>query len=353
LPNVLKILIAPLDWGLGHCSRCIPIINYLASKGVAISIAGNKKQLAYFKEELSISPNYYELDGYNIRYGKQRLGTMLRIIAQIPKILRAIRQEQRWLQAHLKQHTYNAIISDNRYGFYSQSLYSIFITHQINIQAPYFEKLINHLNWKFIKRFNACWIPDFAPPHALAGALSKEAILPIPHTYLGALSRFRKAIPCNEANERVLLILSGVQPHINILRDKVIAACAAQNKHLSIVGNSDAYSTDNLTSYTVVSSEILQELIATHAYIISRNGYSTLMDLYYAQRKALLIPSPGQTEQEYLATLPIIKQMHVLQNQNELDLQTAFREIKKETLLQYQKPQLAEVLDEWLATLSK
>ena len=157
-----RVLIAPLDWGLGHATRCIPIIHELLNADFNVLIAAKGNIAALLKSEFP-QLIFLPLEGYNIKYGKGRTGFMIKIIAQIPKILRAIKQENAWLKKIVEEHNVSAVISDNRYGLYHKRVFSVFITHQLCIKSTlgkWSEKILQQINYSLINRFNECWVPD-------------------------------------------------------------------------------------------------------------------------------------------------------------------------------------------------
>ena len=189
-----KILIAALDWGLGHASRCVPIIQHLLETGCEpiIGSSGNALQLlkAEFPELQSI-----ELPSYKISYPIGR-GMMFKLAAQLPAVWQTILQEHKILQELITKENIGAVVSDNRYGLYNNKIPGIFITHQLFIKAPkgfsWGEAFVKRLNFSLISKFNECWIPDYAAYPNLSGALSHGKELPENSYYIGPLSRFKK-----------------------------------------------------------------------------------------------------------------------------------------------------------------
>ena len=147
-----KILVAPLDWGLGHAARCVPLIKQLQQQNNKLIIACTIQQKKFLEQELN-GVEFVPLFGYNIRYSNQ-LPLWIKILAQIPKLYWVIRKENKWLTVYLRKNKIDAIISDNRFGLYNKSIESIFITHQLNISAPAFKNMINRINLFFIKKYN-------------------------------------------------------------------------------------------------------------------------------------------------------------------------------------------------------
>jgi uncharacterized protein (TIGR00661 family) len=303
------VLLSPLDWGLGHTTRCIPIINELLHQGCNVIIACNSTQKALLSAEFP-QLSYVHLSGYNLKYGKNRWGTIVRIILQTPKILIKVNNEKTWLNIFLKSQTVNLIISDNRFGLYAPDIPSVFITHQLHIKTglgKLADNLIQKLNYNRIKKFSTCWVPDQQGTKSLAGKLSNPQKLPsIPVKYIGALSRFST---CKQKanNIDVLIILSGPEPQRTIFEELVLSSLKLLPEKTVLVRglpkeNAEAVVENNCTIYNHAPAGLLNELICNAEFIISRSGYTTVMDLMKLGKKSILVPTPGQAEQEYLAT---------------------------------------------------
>jgi UDP:flavonoid glycosyltransferase YjiC (YdhE family) len=192
--NIQKVLIAPLDWGLGHATRCIPIIKALVNNGYTVSIAAEGAQANLLQNEF---PNLVilPLKGYRVRYSKSKWALPFRLLWQVPKLLQIIRYERNWLANTIKEHNIDLVISDNRYGLSSKTIPCIFITHQLTIKMPFawLEKQVQQINYRYINRFTRCWVPDVLGGVTAAGKLSHPASLPNTKIqYTGLLSRFQK-----------------------------------------------------------------------------------------------------------------------------------------------------------------
>lgn len=300
-------MIAPLDWGLGHATRCIPIISILLAKGCTVFVAaeGAVAQLLSAEfEDITILP----LQGYRIKYAKSKLGLVLGMMAQIPKILSSIKREHAWLNDTIKAHHIQLVISDNRYGCYSKSVPSVFITHQLRIKMPWnwLENLVQHINYSYINKFNYCWVPDVAGEANLAGSLAHPNRLPvIPVQYLGILSRFDLKHQLKPEFDYCVLI-SGPEPQRSIFEQMVINQISAlKGKKIMVRGKPGA--TDDVQPihdtiiYNHCSGEALLTILQQSKFVICRSGYTTVMELMALHKKAILVPTHGQTEQEYLA----------------------------------------------------
>ena len=304
-----KLLVAPLDWGLGHATRCVPVIRDLLNNDCEVWLAGEKAQEKLLREEFPSLP-FLPLKGYRIKYGKS--GLTGKILLQVPSILRSIKEENKWLKKQVSNHGFDAVISDNRYGLYNEKVFSVLITHQLNIKTPlgkWSEKILQQWNYKLINKFNECWIPDDEGENNLAGELSHPVKLPsIPVKYIGPLSRFTSFSPSGDGGIKghLLIILSGPEPQRTILENKVIDQIVNYPATATIVrglpGEKNIIpSTNTIHFYNHLSTDELNTEAVKAEFIISRSGYSTIMDIACVQKKSILIPTPGQTEQEYLA----------------------------------------------------
>ena len=299
-----RILVAPLDWGLGHATRCIPIIYKLLEHGheVFIGAEGTIKKL--LQQEF---PNieYLPLKGYQINYSRTRRGLFLSMVKQIPKIITAITYEKRWLKQIIKRYKIDIVISDNRFGLYNKEVYSVFITHQLLIKSPFLQTSLQRLNYHFINKYDECWVPDFNKPPYLAGILSHPKKIPVaPVKYIGWLSRFGK--PEKREQKYILILLSGPEPQRSILEKIMLDELERFSEPVLLVrglpGNNSLLSVKGNVKYlNHLPAEQLEEAIVNASFVIARSGYSTIMDLLKLKKKAILIPTPGQTEQEYLA----------------------------------------------------
>ena len=335
-----RILVAPLDWGLGHVTRCIPIIRELLAQGCDVWLAGEGAQAVLLKEEFPELP-ILELPGYKIHYAKTAKGLIWKMIQQGPKMRRAILYEHQWLKRMIAQQHFDAVISDNRYGLYHSGIPCIFITHQLTIRSSagkWTEKILQKRNYKYINRFTACWVPDFVKENSLAGELSHPVINPaVPVHYIGLLSRFEKKESFDpstssgirtEKKNHLLIILSGPEPQRNILEERIIKDISHYNYTATIVrgfpGSASLIpSTNMIKFYNHLPTAELNIEMQEAEYIISRSGYSTVMDIMALQKKSILIPTPGQTEQEYLGRYLMAKGIAICSSQKEFSLDSA------------------------------
>lgn len=303
----IKILVAPLDWGLGHATRCIPIITQLLKLGCKVIIAAEGVQEKLLKTEFP-DIDFVNLQGYRIKYANTKRFFSIKILLQLPKIFLSIQREKAWLHKFLIQTPVHAVISDNRYGLYHPDIPSIFITHQLLIKAPFslLEKAMQKINYQLIENFSACWVPDEKGKVNMAGLLSHQNKLPeIPITYLGGLSRLNKQ-QAARIKFKILVIISGPEPQRGVLENIILTALINYEEPVLFVRGLPSNEAiiqpgKNITVENHLSAKELEKAFNESELIISRSGYTTVMDLFKLQKKAVLIPTPGQTEQEYLA----------------------------------------------------
>lgn len=305
--HIKKILIAPLDWGLGHATRCIVLIQFLQQLGCAVTVAASGKIKKLLENEFP-GITFLHLPGYEISYSKNKRYLAFKILLQIPKILKTLRAEHNWLQKIQDKYGFDAVISDNRYGFYTTITTSVFITHQLCIQTniSWLDRMLQRYNYRFINRFTECWIPDLKEKLNIAGALSHPQQLPaISSKYIGPLSRLKK-IDAATISYKWIVIISGPEPQRSIFENKIFELAAGiPDKFIIIRGlpgeNEKKFTLPNCTVFNHLNTEEMQDAIAHSEFVISRCGYTTVMEVLSLQKKAVFIPTPGQTEQEYLA----------------------------------------------------
>lgn len=300
------VLVAPLDWGLGHATRCIPVINQLLLHQREVIIAGSGPSLSVLQREFPALVSY-ELPAYDPHYSfsKAMIGKMA---LQLGKFIRTIKKEHAAIQHIVKERKVQIIISDNRYGCWSPVVNkNIFITHQVNILMPknfqWLGNILNHFNHRSIKKFDQCWIPDWTGSNNVTGKLSATNKVTV--NYIGSLSRFSSP-SFMEEKYNILILLSGPEPQRTLL-EKIIYDQLIEVKNLTVAvvrGTKTPTALkypDNTEVINFPSGGELQDVIESSAIVLARSGYSTMMDLARLRKKAIFIPTPGQTEQEYLA----------------------------------------------------
>lgn len=335
-----NILVAFLDWGLGHATRCMPIVDELLAKKYRVILAGNGKSLLYMQQQY---PNLecYTLPDYNIQYDTNKHAAW-QILWQSAKIYKAIKEENESIKEIIKAENISTIISDNRYGVYHSACKNIFISHQIAIQAPksfqFTEPFLLNRILKLIKKFDELWIPDIEDNLLnLTGKLSHEIEFPIPTKYIGILSRYNKNNISSYKDDEIydiVAIISGVEPQRTHFEQLLLKELKKTNKNcLLIAGRVETKNKqikeDNVTVINFLHADALLYYIQKTKVVVCRSGYSTIMDLVALNKNAILIPTPGQTEQEYLAHTLATKKLAIVQTQDSLNLKEAILQLDK------------------------
>jgi len=306
-----NILICPLEWGLGHAGRMVPLVKKLIDLGHNVIIGSGSEQLEFFRKELP-GINCISFPGFTIRYSSW-LPQYLVILLNTPSFLISILKEHRKLKKIISRYRIDIVISDSRPGLWNNSVKTVFVTHMINVPLPRWASIIEKTGCfssrRIIRKFDFCFIPDVESSNGLSGKLSHGMKLPVNARYIGILSRFALPGPVSDTADFsyfCTVMLSGPEPQRGILRQKMIEILRAGGERSVILEGRPGAKIEkredgNITFISHLPATEMQELIIRSRYIVSRSGYTTLMELAGLGRSALIIPTPGQTEQEYLA----------------------------------------------------
>lgn len=330
VPKPLHILVSPLDWGLGHASRCIPLIRQLVDVGHRVTLAGRGRSLVLLQKEFP-SLEIIETDGFSPSYS--RSGNMvLHLFMLLPKFITSIYQDHRFLKKYIYRYNFDVVISDNRYGLWNNNIRSILITHQVMIKAPYWLRFAEYplylASRMLISRFDECWIPDAAESPGLSGDLSHKYPLPANAKFIGPLSRFQQSeqrTKNQSESQKIVVIISGPEPQRSLFEELILKQLAGSNYAVTIISGKPEIenapvSENNITILPHLAAKELSSLITSSLLVICRSGYTSVMDLHALGAKALFVPTPGQTEQIYLAELLQNKGVALWRTQKELNL---------------------------------
>jgi len=353
-----RILVTPLDWGLGHATRCIPIINELLQLNCGVFIAADNQIFSLLIKEF---PDivFLRYKGYEIRYSNKKKEFTFKMLLQIPKIFFAIRNENKWLKKIVKEHKIDAVISDNRFGMYCNEVPCIFITHQLFIKTgnKFSEKIAQKINNYFIRKYSNCWVPDYKE-NGLAGKLSHPEKIPSNVIYTGPLSRF-ETISDVEKMYDILITISGPEPQRTIFENSILSQLLNYTGNVLVVRGLPAETKNLNTSKESVKivnhlcSEELNMAFQQSKIVISRSGYTTIMDLVKLKKNAILVPTPGQTEQEYLAKYLFEKKYFYSVEQQNFSLNAALNEVAEFSFANFNKPldEYKKVINEFVLSL--
>ena len=328
------MLISPLDWGLGHATRCIPIIKELLINDCEVLIAASGVQAVLLKEEFP-GLIFLDIKGYDITYSRNKKWLPFKLFGQVPGIFSTIRYEHRWLIKTIQEYKIDVVISDNRFGLYHSSVHCIYITHQLQIKTGnrITDWLAQQLHYHYINKYTRCWVPDVAGGQDLAGELSHPKKLPsTPVQYIGPLSRFE--IDKEEIKYPFLVLISGPEPQRTIFEEMVLEQLQNHKAPVLFVrglpGNAPGLYNSNpvIEIHNHLSSSLLNKAILQSEIIICRSGYTTVMDLVKLNKKAVFVPTPGQKEQEYLAFYLAQQKIFYCQLQNKFEIAAILKSVK-------------------------
>lgn len=298
-----KILVAPLNWGLGHATRCIPIIEALENNGYTPIIASDGVALEMLKKEFP-HLQALELPSYQIEYAKNGAFFKWKMLLNSPKMLEAIYQEKKIIKSWIKEYDLSGIISDNRLGIFSKKVPSVFITHQLNVLTGNTTWISSKMHQRIIKKFDECWVPDVEQKPNLTGKLGHIDKPHLSIKYIGPLSRLHKKPVAKKYD--LMVILSGPEPQRGMLEKQLQNEMQLYSgKVIFIKGKIESEKktevVDNVTYFNFMNTEELENAFNESEVVLCRSGYTTIMDLAQLGKKAFFIPTPGQYEQEYLA----------------------------------------------------
>ncbi len=298
-----RILVAPLNWGLGHATRCIPIIRELLNHGFVPIIASDGAALDLLRKEFP-SLDSVELPSYNVRYSKTAAGFKWAIIRNSPRFVSAVLAEKKLVKKLIADYRLSGIITDSRLGIVSKEIPSVLITHQLNVPFRKLGWISTKFHYRTVMKFAECWVPDSNGIPNLSGRLSHFTGHAPNIRYIGPLSRFKKHDFPKKYD--LMAVISGPEPQRTLLQDRLLNELRKYRGNVllinGIVEDQQHITQDgDMTIYNFMTSVELERAFNESEKIICRSGFTTLMDLSKTGRKALLIPTPGQYEQEYLA----------------------------------------------------
>ncbi len=302
----LSVIVSPLDWGLGHATRCIPIIREFLERGAEVILMGSERVLNRLEKEF---PDLEKIrtNDVDVKYSTW-LPAYFYIAIKSLSINKSEYISYTRLQSEIKKRQIDIIVSDNRYYFRSNDVYSVIISHQIKPRLPFLNGIAGKLMQKFIakrlEKFDEIWIPDLAERPGVSGALSEFSHLKKPVKHVGYLSRFQRVIQAKGNYGKTVFVASGPEPQQSILIRRFVQIFSGSVSALTILCQmpliTDLHEHINIEIITSASDTEFELAIKDASLIVTRSGYSSVMDLMRLGRRALLIPTPGQTEQEYL-----------------------------------------------------
>jgi uncharacterized protein (TIGR00661 family) len=330
LKNRKNILICPLEWGLGHAGRMVPLAKRLQELNHNVYFGSGEEHLNFFRNEVP-GASYIHFPGFRISYSRY-LPQYLIILLKSPLLLWHSVLEHMRLKRIIRDYSIDIVISDNRIGLWNSGIKTVYITHQLRIIFPFPFRFLEFIGIfitrSIIKRYTLCFIPDLAGDLNVSGILSHKIRLTDNARYIGILSRLEGfSSDYTPIPGKCTVILSGPEPQRSILKQKLSRILESQGKAAVILEGkpgitNESKTKNNITYYNHLSSNETVRLIKESEIIITRSGYTTLMELVSLGCSALLIPTPGQTEQEYLAASLSEKGWFRSVSQRDLDIKT-------------------------------
>ncbi len=304
MPKRKTILVAPLNWGLGHATRCVPIIEALLTNGFEVLLASDGPALLLLQKEFPFLETL-SLPSYHITYPKNGRFFKWHMVRKLPHILSTLKAEKKIVERLVKEGKIHGSISDGRLGIRNPGIPSVYLTHQLTVFTGSTTYCSSKLHQRAIKKFTSCWVPDVEDKILnLSGALGHLKKPSFPVKYIGPLSRMkRRDLPIQFD---ILILLSGPEPQRTFLETKLIKVFEDTDKKTMLVRGileeKQLWSEfKNLKAVNFMMRQELETTINQSKIIISRSGYTTLMDLTSLGKSVFFIPTPGQYEQEYLA----------------------------------------------------
>jgi len=341
-----RVLITPLDWGLGHATRCVPVIRECLRQRMDVVLAADGKPYHFFEKEFPKLP-LIRFPGYGITYPKHSL-LGLHLLLQSPRIANRISSEKKLIKKIVQENAIDIIISDNRFCARTEKTMNIFITHQLRVKSPFGEKLATTLHRTYYERFDQLWVPDVEGKKNLSGDLGHDVDTERPVRYLGPLTRFQTADILNPREKKwwLVVVLSGPEPQRSIFEKIILNELAKFMEDVLIVRGLTDKEQETSHPYPHVTMvnhlpdvELKEELLSSH-FVLCRPGYSTLCDLSALGISPIVVPTPGQTEQEYLAEYHAVENKVLNVPQKKFNLGQAIRSY-------HQMNPLGVLPDEW------
>lgn len=312
-----RVLVSPLNWGIGHATRSIPLITFLLEQEMEVELAASGRAYAVLAEQFP-QLKLHRAPSFEVQYGSDSRSTAWCLFKSSLGLRKQVRREQAWLKEHFPAAYFRGVISDNGYGMYIPGAQNVLITHQLQLHSgmgawvdTFLDKQVRLLTTPF----QEIWIPDWEDEsESLAGKLSHPRT-PTKQTsvYLGPLSRLN---PVNNSHpQTILFLISGPEPQRTIFEQIALEVAESLSSPVVVVGGNiqspliespriekDKSRSGHRVFLAYANQEKLSELLSSSDLVVARSGYSSVMDMVRFGRKAVWVPTPGQGEQQYLAS---------------------------------------------------
>jgi uncharacterized protein (TIGR00661 family) len=316
----MKILFGVFDWGLGHATRDIPIIEELLKRGDKVDIISTGRALKLLKSYLKNKCRYFDVRSVYSPFNDSNF--LISFITSIPRMIISLKQARKETEKIIEKNKYDKVISDCRYDVYDRKENSILINHQLSFKSPILESIVARILAMMMNHFGTIAVPDYNS-RKLSGELGKNKYYSGKVCYIGILSRLKKRKLKQDID--YFISMSGPEPQRTILENKILGQISSFKGKIVIAGGNleinKKTSRKNLKFFSFLDKNQQEEMMNRAKFIITRSGYSTLLELAELEKKkALLIPFPKQTEQEYVADLYEKEKLFHHVHQDKLDL---------------------------------
>lgn len=328
-----KVIVAPLDWGLGHATRDVPVIHQLREAGHEVILVADGRPYDFLSRRFP-DLKIIRCPGYDITYPKSDQ-FMVHMARSGPHIAKALHAERKAAERIAEETGAEIIISDNRLNFRSNNTRNIFITHQLRVKAGILTLAASALHAKFYSKFDEIWIPDLEGENNISGDLAFKKHPRKNYRYIGPLTRFSLVkSPMDGQGDQLLFMLSGPEPQRTIFEELVIAELKKNPTRALILRGQpgqphDSQPIPGVRMLNHLDDEALAAEINRSYAVVSRGGYSTLCDLTRAKKKLICVPTPGQTEQEYIAKYLAGRNLMVAMSQENFSLMSTLEHLSK------------------------
>jgi uncharacterized protein (TIGR00661 family) len=298
----MRILFGVFDWGLGHATRDIPLITAMLERN-EVHILSTGHALQILRNHFGERCTYYDVPSVFPPYSKSRF-FKLKFTLSAPRMARTLAKARRKSKRIIDM-GFDRVVSDCRYDVYDRPDNSYLINHQLRFKAPMgAQRLLEAWLAMRMKRYACVLVPDFEEPN-LTGVLShglhylpKERI-----RYIGMLSHLRRLDLPQDID--YLISLSGPEPQRTVLEKRVLAQVGQLKGKVVIAGGKPGGKNEDLGEnaqhFAFLNAQQQQDAMNRAKCVVTRSGYTTMMELVELEKtQVLLLPTPGQTEQEYL-----------------------------------------------------
>lgn len=352
-----RVLVAPLDWGMGHATRCVPVIRALRAAGAEVLLATTGRARAFLRQAFPELP-MLGLPSYDVTYPRGEWLTT-HVVLQAPRVLWRMREEHAVIARLVREHAIDVVIADNRPGCFSDRAYSVYITHQLRICPPVGAGIVTGGHRWCMRRYDETWVPDFAEEPSLSGMLGHDPDFALDRLhYVGPLSRFSgdDGAASDADPFRLLVLLSGPEPQRTIFEEAVLERLRASPIEAVVVCGcpdqpADVEPRPGLRLVHHLPDAALHRELCRASAVLARPGYSTLCDTSAFGKHLFLVPTPGQPEQQYLARRLEAQGYAVVQRQAGLSLEVGLRELARVRPLRRETARAEDLLRERVRAL--